>query len=92
MTQPDAAVRRISETAHDLRSPLASIRKSIRSLHDGDLGPITSTQQGCLSATIDQCDRIDRMIGEMVQPEHRRGIAKSQSRLGFDRRCATPSQ
>ncbi|TWU33321.1 sensor histidine kinase [Novipirellula artificiosorum] len=75
----NAIVQMLSETAHDLRSPLTTIRESIRLVHDGDLGPIQHEQQACLSAAIDQCDCIDQMVGEMVQLERlQSGIPRAQ--------------
>ncbi len=83
----------MSETAHDLRSPLTTVRESIRLVHDGDIGTITADQQVCLASAIDQCDCIDQMIGEMVQLErlrtgtprvNRRWVAVSQIRQAID--------
>ncbi|TWU55707.1 sensor histidine kinase [Rubripirellula reticaptiva] len=68
----DAAARVISETAHDLRSPLTSVRESIQLIHNGDLGSINEDQRSYLSAAIDQCNCIDQMVGEMVQLERLR--------------------
>ncbi|MGB7324288.1 MAG: HAMP domain-containing sensor histidine kinase [Rubripirellula sp.] len=68
----DAAARMISETAHDLRSPLSSVRESIQLIHNGDLGSINEEQRGYLSSAIDQCNCIDQMVGEMVQLERLR--------------------
>lgn len=73
----DAAVRMMSETAHDLRSPLTAIRESMRIVHGGDLGELSSQQQACLSSAIEQCECMDQMIGEMVQLERlRTGIPR----------------
>jgi hypothetical protein len=83
----------MSETAHDLRSPLTTVRESIRLVHDGDVGTITADQQVCLASAIDQCDCIDQMIGEMVQLErlrtgtprvNRRWVPISQIRQAID--------
>lgn len=61
------AAEMISETAHDLRAPLTTVRESVRLVRDGDAGEINSDQQLLLSSALDQCDCIDQMIGEMVQ-------------------------
>lgn len=68
----EAAVRLISETAHDLRSPLTAVRESIRLVRDGDLGPINDDQQFCLESAVNQCGCIEQMVGEMVQLERLR--------------------
>jgi anti-sigma regulatory factor (Ser/Thr protein kinase) len=68
----EAAARLMSETAHDLRSPLTAVRESMRIVHDGDLGKLTSDQQTYLAAAMDQCDCMEQMIGEMVQIERLR--------------------
>lgn len=78
----DAAVRMMSETAHDLRSPLTAIRESMRIVSDGDLGELASGQQACLASAIEQCDCMDQMIGEMVQLERlRTGLPRVQRRI-----------
>lgn len=69
ITATEAAVRMMSETAHDLRAPLATIRESVRLVQGGDLGKLTQDQQSCLTAAIDQCDCVDQMVGEMIQLE-----------------------
>ena len=68
----DAAFRIMSETAHDLRAPLTTIRESIRVVRDGDLGTLNESQQQCLAAAINQCDCVNQMVGDMVQLERLR--------------------
>jgi len=68
----EAAARMMSETAHDLRAPLTTIRESVRIVRDGDMGEVTPGQQICLDSAIDQCDCMEQMIGEMVQLERLR--------------------
>ncbi len=89
----EAAARLMSETAHDLRSPLTTVRESVRIVHDGDLGDLTSDQKMCLASAIDQCDCLEQMIGEMVQLErlrtgtpkvHRRWVPVSRVRSAID--------
>ncbi|WP_197454832.1 sensor histidine kinase [Stieleria varia] len=64
---PDpSTIRLISETAHDLRAPLNTIRESVRLVRDGELGRLTPSQNEFLSAAIDQCDCVDQMVDEMV--------------------------
>ena len=77
----EAAARLMSETAHDLRAPLTTIRESVRIVRDGDLGDVTPGQQICLDSAIDQCDCMEQMIGEMVQVERlRTGTPRIQRR------------
>ncbi|MCG8651128.1 MAG: HAMP domain-containing histidine kinase [Pirellulales bacterium] len=77
----DAAARLISETAHDIRSPLTSIRESIRLVCQGDLGDINAEQRGCLSAAINQCDCIDQLVGELAQLDRiRSGLLRVRRR------------
>ncbi|MEL6105069.1 MAG: HAMP domain-containing sensor histidine kinase [Planctomycetota bacterium] len=59
--------RLISETAHDLRAPLTSVRESIRLVRDGELGYLTDSQRDCLSAAINQCNCAGQLVDEMVQ-------------------------
>lgn len=59
--------RLISETAHDLRAPLTTIREAVRIVRDGDLGHLSTTQKECLSAAINQCNCASQLVDEMVQ-------------------------
>lgn len=59
--------RLISETAHDLRAPLSTIREAVRLVRDGDLGQVNSEQRECLSAAINQCNCAAQLVDEMVQ-------------------------
>ena len=68
----EAAVRVMSETAHDLRAPLTTIRESVRLVRDGDLGDVTPGQTICLDSAIDQCHCMEQMINDMVQVERLR--------------------
>lgn len=68
----EAAARVMSETAHDLRSPLTTVRESVRIVRDGDLGDVTPGQKICLDSAIDQCNCMEQMISEMVQVERLR--------------------
>ena len=69
----DHAVRLVSETAHDLRSPLASVQEAVRLVQRGEMGPVNEEQEKMLTAVVDQCACMDQMIGEMVQLERLRG-------------------
>lgn len=64
-----AASRILSETAHDLRSPLTSVRETMRLVASGDLGSINDSQQQCLVDAIDVCDSMERLVSDMLQLE-----------------------
>ncbi len=71
----------VSETAHDLRSPLTTIRESVRLVHDGELGPINAQQQHYLAAAVDQCNCLEQLVGELVQLERlRTGLPRAHRR------------
>lgn len=76
----EAAARLMSETAHDLRSPLTTVRESIRLVREGDLGDVSQDQEMCLGSAMDQCDCMEQMIGEMVQLERLRTGAPRANR------------
>ena len=59
--------RLISETAHDLRAPLATIREAVRLVRDGDLGQVSTEQTEYLSAAMNQCDCAVQLVEELVQ-------------------------
>lgn len=63
----ESASRLISETAHDLRAPLSTIREAVRLVRDGELGSVSSAQSECLSAAINQCNCAAQLVDEMVQ-------------------------
>lgn len=65
-TDTGSAARLISETAHDLRAPLATIRESVRLVRDGEFGPINRSMRECLSAAVDQCSCAAQLVDEMV--------------------------
>ena len=81
MVEADVAARLMSETAHDLRSPLTTIRESVRLVSDGSLGELNPQQTTYLNAAIDQCDCMEQMVSEMVQVERlRSGLPRVQRR------------
>jgi len=93
MIEADAAARLISETAHDLRSPLTTVRESIRLVRDGSFGDLRPEQQVYLDAAIDQCNCIDQLVSELVQFErlrsglprvHRRWVSVQEIRKAVD--------
>ena len=76
-----SAARLISETAHDLRAPLATIRESVRLVRDGELGSINASMRDCLTAAIDQCNCTSQMVDEMVQAHHVDGAFPGARRI-----------
>jgi anti-sigma regulatory factor (Ser/Thr protein kinase) len=69
----------VSETAHDIRSPLTTIRESVRLVHDGELGAINAQQQHYLAAAVDQCNCLDQLVSELVQLERlRTGLPRAR--------------
>lgn len=64
----DSARRMVSETAHDMRAPLSTIREAVQLVRNESLGQLTSAQRECLSAAINQCDYAGKLVDEMVQP------------------------
>ncbi|MFG0288896.1 MAG: sensor histidine kinase [Rhodopirellula sp. JB044] len=83
----ELAVRLISETAHDLRSPLASVAATMELIRDGQLGEVTSMQDDVLQAALKQCDYLNALVGEMLHADgllggtttlHRRVVRRSE--------------
>ena len=79
-TPIENAVRLMSETAHDLRSPLTTVREAIRLVREGDAGDLSTDQAELLGVAMDQCDCIDQMVSEMVQLERLRTGAPRANR------------
>ena len=73
------ALRLLSETAHDLRSPLTTIREAVRLVRDGSVGSLNDEQRSFLASVIDQCDCVDQLVGELVQLDRlRTGLPRVQ--------------
>ncbi|MEM9643535.1 MAG: HAMP domain-containing sensor histidine kinase [Planctomycetota bacterium] len=56
----------IDETAHDLKTPLTTVRESVRLVRDGSLGPIDENQIDCLDTAINQCDTISNLLRDLT--------------------------
>lgn len=77
----EVAARLLSETAHDLRSPLTSVRELVRLVYDGDLGATTSDQREMLGEALGQCDAIASLIDNMLQLDRlRSGLPRTRRR------------
>lgn len=69
LTSHQLAVRLLSETAHDLRTPLSTVRESVRLVRDGEAGEVNADQQRLLDAALTQCDCAAQMVDDMAQLE-----------------------
>ncbi|WP_345689007.1 HAMP domain-containing sensor histidine kinase [Novipirellula caenicola] len=77
----NAIVQMMSETAVDLRTPLTTVRASLRSLVAGNQGAVSESQLQTLSDAIDQCDCMDQIVGEMMQLQRlRAGLPRVRRR------------
>ena len=65
----ETAIRLISETAHDLRSPLASVSATMEMLVDGALGDVSESQQDFIRAAQRQCEYLDALVNEMLHAD-----------------------
>lgn len=65
----ETAIRLISETAHDLRSPLASVSATMEMLVDGVLGDVSESQQEFIQAAQRQCEYLDALVNEMLHAD-----------------------
>lgn len=78
------ASRLISETAHDLNTPLEAIRQSARLVNDGYLGPTSAEQRACLSNIAECCDQMTALIEDMLSLEQLRSGIPRVRRRWFD--------
>ncbi len=79
-----ATTRILSETAHDLRSPLTSVRESIRLVAEGELGAVTESQFHCLADAIEVCDSMERLVADMLEIERLEAGRSRAIRSWFD--------
>lgn len=66
------AIRLLGETAHDLRSPLASVAATLELIRDGQMGDVNLTQTDALQAAMGQCDYLAAVINEMLMADRLR--------------------
>jgi signal transduction histidine kinase len=52
---------------HDLKTPLTSIIATLEMLADGDLGPVTVSQQGALRDTENKAEELLRLIDDLLE-------------------------
>ncbi len=79
-----AASRILSETAHDLRSPLCTVQESIRMVANGELGAVNDTQSQCLVDALSVCDSLQRLVSDMLQLERLQAGRTRARRDWFD--------
>jgi hypothetical protein len=65
-----SAHRLLSETGHDLQSPLMAVRESVRMVRDGYLGPLNDEQREALGGALQCCGDIEELIDNMLRLEH----------------------
>jgi signal transduction histidine kinase/GAF domain-containing protein len=56
----------ISMVSHELRTPLTSIKGFVKLVVMGDLGPLNTQQQECLSVADREADRLTRLINDLL--------------------------
>lgn len=79
LNEMDTAGRLLSETAHDIKSPLAGIRESVSLVCNGDAGELSSIQREILQDAISQCDSIQMLVDNMLHLDRlRSGIPSVQ--------------
>ena len=62
----ETAVKLLSETAHDIKSPLTGVRESLRLLSEGLLGQVNEMQYSTLVDAMGQCDNIQTLVDNML--------------------------
>ncbi len=56
----------VAEASHELRTPLAIIRESVAIVHDQLVGKLNQKQTELLTTSLGNCDRIERLIDNML--------------------------
>ncbi len=56
----------ISTVSHELRTPLTVIREGVSLVYDGMLGPVTADQQKFLNVSLQDIDRLKRIIDNLL--------------------------
>ncbi|QDV13590.1 Adaptive-response sensory-kinase SasA [Rosistilla oblonga] len=65
----DFAGHLLTDTAHDLRSPLAAARELTQLVADGVEGPVSEEQKEHLQAVVARCNDMQRLIDDMLHFE-----------------------
>lgn len=58
--------RFVSMASHEIRTPLTIIREFASLLGDEITGPVTSDQRECLDTIVRNCDRLDALVGDVL--------------------------
>ena len=56
----------VSTVSHELRTPLLMIREGVCLVHDGILGPATDEQKKFLNVSLENIDRLSRIINDLL--------------------------
>jgi two-component system sensor histidine kinase KdpD len=56
----------LSSVSHELRTPLATIKAAATSLHSGEVGWDSAVRQDLLSVLVDETDRLNRLVGNLL--------------------------
>ncbi|QDV69834.1 Adaptive-response sensory-kinase SasA [Rosistilla carotiformis] len=87
----DFAGHLLTDTAHDLRSPLAAARELTQLVADGIEGPISAEQKQHLQAVVARCNDMQRLIDDML---HFECVRTGSPRIARDwiAACELPAQ
>ncbi len=56
----------LGNISHELRTPLAAMKVTLKVVLDGETGPVNSDQVRFLGMTMRNIDRLDRLIGDLL--------------------------
>jgi two-component system, OmpR family, sensor histidine kinase KdpD len=75
-----------SSVTHDLRTPLSSIKASVTSLLDTGIGHGTEERQDLLRTILEETDRLNRLVGNLLDLARLRAgaLSPSRQRLGIE--------
>ncbi|MBA3684383.1 MAG: HAMP domain-containing histidine kinase [Planctomycetes bacterium] len=58
----------LATAAHELRSPLTSLRLAVQMCADGSFGALNDQQRDLLQGAVDDCSRLQRSIEDLLDP------------------------
>jgi two-component system sensor histidine kinase KdpD len=75
-----------SSVTHDLRTPLASIKASVTGLLDPALGPAGDERRDLLRTILEETDRLNRLVGNLLDLARLRAgaLTPNRQRLGIE--------
>lgn len=56
----------VSAVSHELRTPLTSMREALSIMQEGLVGPVTEKQQRCLTVSLEDVDRLSRIVNDLL--------------------------